>query len=90
MSSRGTELWPPLFVASTLPYAAVLARRAKEVAGRPAPATGGSMHTRALRLAHGRVLTVRPLRNGDVETVTAVFDRLGERSRRTRFSFHSR
>ena len=44
------------------------------------------MQTRALRLEHGQVLLVRPLRNGDVETVIAVFERLGERSRRTRFN----
>ncbi len=53
---------------------------------RPKAVSGGSMHTRALLVGHGRVLLVRPLRNGDVETVTAVFDRLGERSRRTRFN----
>ena len=44
------------------------------------------MYTRALRLEHGQVVLVRPLRNGDVETVVAVFERLGERSRRTRFN----
>ena len=44
------------------------------------------MQARALRLRRGQVLTVRPLRNGDVETVAAVFDRLGERSRRMRFN----
>jgi ribosomal protein S18 acetylase RimI-like enzyme len=44
------------------------------------------MQTRALELGHGQVLTVRPLRNGDVDTVMAVFERLGERSRRTRFN----
>jgi ribosomal protein S18 acetylase RimI-like enzyme len=42
------------------------------------------MQTRYLQL--GRGLVVRPLRNGDVETVAAVFDRLGERSRRARFN----
>jgi GNAT superfamily N-acetyltransferase len=30
-------------------------------------------------------ITIRPLRNGDVATVTAVFDRLGARSRERRF-----
>ena len=30
-------------------------------------------------------LTIRPLRNGDVDTVAAVFARLGERSREQRF-----
>ena len=43
------------------------------------------MHTRALQPRHGPVLFVRPLRNGDVATVNAVFERLGERSRRARF-----
>ena len=28
-------------------------------------------------------LTIRPLRNGDTETVAALFDRLGSRSRET-------
>jgi hypothetical protein len=44
------------------------------------------MHTRVLQLRHGPTLLVRPLRNGDVATVRAVFDRLGARSRRTRFN----
>ncbi|HEY7345202.1 MAG TPA: GNAT family N-acetyltransferase [Gaiella sp.] len=44
------------------------------------------MQTRYLQLGRGRGLVVRPLRNGDVETVAAVFDRLGERSRRARFN----
>ena len=44
------------------------------------------MHTRALKPRHGPTLLVRPLRNGDVDTVTAVFERLGERSRRARFN----
>ena len=44
------------------------------------------MPTRVLRLRHGREMVVRPLRNGDVETVMTVFDRLGERSRRLRFN----
>jgi ribosomal protein S18 acetylase RimI-like enzyme len=43
------------------------------------------MHTRALKAKHAPPLFVRPLRNGDVETVAAVFDRLGDRSRRSRF-----
>jgi ribosomal protein S18 acetylase RimI-like enzyme len=30
-------------------------------------------------------LTIRPLRNGDTETVSALFDRLGDRSRERRF-----
>lgn len=44
------------------------------------------MHTRVLKLKHGPTLLVRPLRHGDVTTVTTVFERLGERSRRTRFN----
>ena len=44
------------------------------------------MQTRALGLRHGRVLFVRALRNGDVDTVRQVFEQLGERSRRTRFN----
>jgi GNAT superfamily N-acetyltransferase len=35
------------------------------------------------RYANG--LTIRPLRNGDTQTVAALFDRLGSRSRETRF-----
>ena len=86
-----------LFLASTLPYAvehwAVQHRAVQRVAERsepgvPAPraASWAPMPTRALRVKHGRVVLVRPLRNGDVETVLAVFERLGERSRRTRFN----
>lgn len=44
------------------------------------------MYTRALKPKHGPALLVRPLRNGDVRTVQAVFDRLGEASRRARFN----
>ena len=44
------------------------------------------MHARYLRLRHARGIVVRPLRSGDVATVAAVFERLGERSRRTRFN----
>jgi ribosomal protein S18 acetylase RimI-like enzyme len=44
------------------------------------------MHTRALQLKHGPVLLVRPLRRGDVRTVMAVFERLGDDSRRARFN----
>jgi ribosomal protein S18 acetylase RimI-like enzyme len=43
------------------------------------------MHTRVLEIKHGPTLVVRPLRRGDVATVCAMFGRLGERSRRTRF-----
>ena len=44
------------------------------------------MHTRVLKPKHGPVLLVRPLRRGDVRTVLAVFERLGEASRRARFN----
>lgn len=44
------------------------------------------MHTRILKPRHGPTLVVRPLRRGDVRTVMAVFERLGEQSRRTRFN----
>ncbi len=74
-----------LLAASTLPYFSVMASRARAVA-RPGRAQGGTMQTRALKLAHGEVLTVRPLLNGDVDTVLSVFERLGEQSRRTRFN----
>ncbi|TMM10474.1 MAG: GNAT family N-acetyltransferase [Actinobacteria bacterium] len=44
------------------------------------------METRALDLPHGPTIIVRPLGNGDVETVAAVFGRLGDESRRRRFN----
>ena len=44
------------------------------------------MHTRILQPKHGPTLLVRPLRHGDVRTVVAVFERLGEQSRRARFN----
>src|SRR3954468_14836937 len=44
------------------------------------------MHTRVLTPKHGPDLLVRPLRRGDVRTVMAVFERLGEASRRARFN----
>jgi ribosomal protein S18 acetylase RimI-like enzyme len=44
------------------------------------------VNTRVLTSRHGLEILVRPLRNGDVDTVLAVFDRLGEQSRRTRFN----
>jgi ribosomal protein S18 acetylase RimI-like enzyme len=76
-----------LFLGSTVPYAiARLAQRSGvRTTARPA-ASGAAAHTRALRLRHGKVLLVRPLRNGDVETVIEVFERLGEGSRRMRFN----
>jgi ribosomal protein S18 acetylase RimI-like enzyme len=44
------------------------------------------MHTRILQPKRGPALLVRPLRRGDARTVMAVFERLGEESRRTRFN----
>ena len=44
------------------------------------------MSTRLLRLKRGETLVVRPLRNGDVDTVLAVFHRLGDDARRRRFN----
>jgi ribosomal protein S18 acetylase RimI-like enzyme len=43
------------------------------------------MHTRVVKPRRGPEILVRPLRNGDVDTVWAVFARLGAESRRTRF-----
>jgi protein lysine acetyltransferase len=43
-------------------------------------------HTRLIKPKRGRSLLVRPLRDGDVSTVLAVFERLSEESRRTRFN----
>ena len=44
------------------------------------------MHARVVRPKRGPEILVRPLRRGDTATVQAVFDRLGEESRRTRFN----
>ena len=44
------------------------------------------METRAFDLPHGPTIVVRPLANGDVDTVAAVFGRLGDDSRRRRFN----
>ena len=44
------------------------------------------MHTRFLTPKHGPTLLVRPLRDGDVGTVMAVFERLSGQSRRARFN----
>jgi len=44
------------------------------------------MQTRALDLPHGLTIFVRPLAAGDVDTVAAIFDRLGPESRRSRFN----
>jgi ribosomal protein S18 acetylase RimI-like enzyme len=43
------------------------------------------VHTRIVKPKHGPRLVVRPLRDGDVLTVLALFERLSERSRRARF-----
>lgn len=79
-----------LLLASTLPYVSfrfgrrpVLATAA--AAGTPAdhPPT---MPTRYVPLRRGSGLVIRPLQDGDVETVKAVFERLSETSRRMRFN----
>jgi ribosomal protein S18 acetylase RimI-like enzyme len=44
------------------------------------------MQTRLVKPKHGPEILVRPLRRGDTATVQAVFERLGEESRRTRFN----
>src|SRR5215469_18437754 len=44
------------------------------------------MHTRIAKPKHGPEILVRPLGRGDTSTVQAVFDRLGDESRRTRFN----
>ena len=44
------------------------------------------MHTRIVKPKRGTTLFVRPLRRGDTTTVSAMFERLGEPSRRTRFN----
>ena len=44
------------------------------------------MHTRVVTPTLGPTMLVRPLRSGDVDTVRAVFERLGEDSRRRRFN----
>ena len=46
----------------------------------------GVMHTRVVKPKHGPEILVRPLRHGDTATVQAVFERLGEDSRRARFN----
>jgi ribosomal protein S18 acetylase RimI-like enzyme len=44
------------------------------------------MHTRCVKAKRGPELSVRPLRDGDTATVEALFQRLGEGSRRSRFN----
>jgi ribosomal protein S18 acetylase RimI-like enzyme len=46
----------------------------------------GIVRSRLLEPKHGPALCARPLRHGDVRTVSALFERLGERSRRFRFN----
>src|SRR6185503_19215751 len=62
----------------------------REVAAARAPETAvehpPTMPTRYVPLRRGSGLVIRPLRNGDRETVTAVFEMLGETSRRMRFN----
>lgn len=82
-----------LLLASTLPYVSVRLRPRPVVAmasavRAPDTAIAGAptMPTRYVPLRRGPGLVIRPLRDGDVETVAAVFERLGETSRRTRFN----
>jgi predicted MFS family arabinose efflux permease/ribosomal protein S18 acetylase RimI-like enzyme len=80
-----------LLLASTLPYASFGLRGRPVVAMTPtadvtAVEHAPTMPTRYVPLRGGSGLVVRPLRNGDIETVTAVFERLGETSRRMRFN----
>jgi ribosomal protein S18 acetylase RimI-like enzyme len=44
------------------------------------------MYTRVVKPGSGPEILVRSLRRGDTATVQAMFDRLGEESRRTRFN----
>ena len=44
------------------------------------------MHTRVLKPKHGPEFVVRPLKAGDIATVQALFERLGEASRLARFN----
>jgi len=44
------------------------------------------MHSRVVRTKKLGLLTVRPLRNGDTDTVAALLDRLGPESRARRFN----
>lgn len=44
------------------------------------------MDERVIEVGHGPALHVRPLQRGDVQTVMTVFERLSERSRRSRFN----
>ena len=82
-----------LLLASTLPYVSLRSGRRPVLATAAAAGTPETaaehpptMPTRYVPLRRGSGLVIRPLRNGDVETVTAVFERLGETSRRMRFN----
>ena len=44
------------------------------------------MHTRVVKPRHGPELVVRPLKQGDIATVQALFERLGKASRLARFN----
>jgi acetyltransferase len=44
------------------------------------------VHARVIKPESGPALLVRPLLHGDVRTVVAVFERMGEQSRRARFN----
>jgi ribosomal protein S18 acetylase RimI-like enzyme len=44
------------------------------------------MHARVVKAKHGPEIIVRPLRDGDSATVQALFERLGDDSRRARFN----
>jgi protein lysine acetyltransferase len=44
------------------------------------------MNTRVVQLRRGPEIVVRPLRNGDIDTVLAMFHRLGDDARRHRFN----
>lgn len=44
------------------------------------------MHSRAVRIKKLGLLTIRPLRRGDTETVAALFDRLGTNGAKSRLS----
>jgi ribosomal protein S18 acetylase RimI-like enzyme len=43
------------------------------------------VNARVLKPTRGLTIVVRPLRSGDVDTIVALFDRLGDQSRRRRF-----
>jgi ribosomal protein S18 acetylase RimI-like enzyme len=45
----------------------------------------GGVYPRHMQSRYVNGITIRPLRNGDTETVAALFARLGERSRQRRF-----